>query len=247
MKDVLQYLFDRLKDKQPVTVDAGGQLYAVQKDGTLGAPIRELEPQFTAPTLQVATLSALSDIWAAKTDERGARVGFHVADHLTVHLLALDADKFGRRHAYATAKHVPDTPFKFGAFYDSPEQFLIDFRASFLFNDEAVKVSQVCSQVGAGETVAVSDDGISQEVVVKSGTVTKSSVQLPADGIPLIPWRTFRDAGPVVSKFLLRMRGVKDGLPKIALIEIDAKWRIETQASIAHYLKAHCKDAVVIS
>ena len=40
MKDVLEYLFGRLKDKQPITHKVDGQEYAVQSNGTLGAPVR---------------------------------------------------------------------------------------------------------------------------------------------------------------------------------------------------------------
>lgn len=230
-----------------VTHEVDGQVYAVTADGTLGNAVRDLAPQWDAPTFNVATLSALVELYRAKVDDLGPEVGFHVADHLTVRLVALKADEYGRRHVYAEAKHTPDTPFKFGNYYSGPEEFLIPFRASFDPNEEAVKVCQLCSAVGSGDAVSVTDDGVSQEVITKSGTIARSTVVLPSDGIPLIPWRTFRDASPIISTFLLRMRGVKDGLPQIALIEIDAKWKIETMASIAHYLKAHTKEAIVIA
>ena len=60
--------------------------------------------------------------------------------------------------------------------------------------------------------------------------------QLPADGAPLIPWRTFREVCPVQSRFLLRMKGVKDGLQHIALFEIDQLWRLDTIDAIASWL-----------
>jgi hypothetical protein len=246
MKEVLQYLFDRLKDTRPVTHKVNDQEYAVRSDGTLGEPVRALKPQWTAPVFEVGTLSALAALYAAKVDGLPTEVGFHIANHLTVELVALQADEFGLRHVYARATHKPETPFIFDKYYPSPEDFLIAFRASFLFNEEAVKVQQLCSTLGGGEAVAVSDDGISQEVVVKSGTVTKSSISLPADGVQLVPWRTFTEASPVVSKFLLRMKGIKDGLPAIALFEIDAKWKSETKESIAHWLKEHTKGATIL-
>jgi hypothetical protein len=99
----------------------------------------------------------------------------------------------------------------------------------------------------SGNAVAINDDGISQEVVVKSGTLTKAGIVLPSDGVPLIPWRTFRDANPVISRFLLRMKGVKDGLPLIAIFEIDAKWKLDTVSSIRSYLAGQLPDATIIA
>jgi hypothetical protein len=248
MQAIFEYILDRLKDKRPVTHEVKGQAYKVEANGTLGAAVRELAPQFEAPTFNVSTLLGLASLHAAGVDAFDkSSVGLHIVDHRQVQLVSVKADEFGRRHVYATAKHVQDTPFVFDKYYSSPEDFLIAFRASFYFNDEAVKVQQLCSAVGAGEAVAVTDDGLSQEVVVKTGTVTKASVQLPPDGVPLIPWRTFREVSPVQSRFLLRMKGVKDALPHIALFEIDARWQLDTKNAIADWLKSNIPGVPIIS
>ena len=249
VKEVLEYLFGRLKAERPVTVNVSGQDYAVRSDGTVGDPIRELRPIPTIenPTLEVKTLSGLVAALNAGIDKVDpAGVALRVADIYTVEVVSLLADEFGRRHVWARAKHQPETKFVFDKYYTDPESFIIAFRAAFYFNDEATKVQQVCSTVGAGDAVVVVDDGISQEVTVKAGTVTRSSIQLPAEGIPLIPWRTFRDATPVESKFLLRMKGVKDALPHIALFEIDAKWQIDTITSIVAYLEKWLPEAAKV-
>ena len=87
---------------------------------------------------------------------------------------------------------------------------------------------------------------MSQVVTVKEGTVTRSSVELPPE-IPLIPWRTFRDVDPVESKFMLRLKGVKDSVPLVALFEIDAKWELDTLQSICDALKRLAPDVSVLS
>jgi hypothetical protein len=246
----LEYLFGRLKDVRPVTVTVSGQDYAVRSDGTVGDPIRELRPIPTIenPTVEVKTLSGLVATVNAGLDKVDpSAVAFRVADIYTVEVVSLVADEFGRRHVWARAKHQPETKFVFNDYYKDPEAFIIAFRASFYFNEEAVKVQQVCSTVGAGDAVLVVDDGVSQEITVKAGTVTRNTVQLPADGVALIPWRTFRDATPVESKFLLRMKGVKDALPHIALFEIDAKWQVDTMQSIASYLAKQLPAANIIA
>ena len=243
----LQYLFGRLKDVRPVTVAVGEQDYAVKADGTLGEPVRELKPQFEAPTFSVSTLQGLAALFAASVDGFDkSQVALHIVNYRRVDLVSIKADDFGRRHVYASAAHTQETPFVFDKYYASPEEFLIPFRASFYFNEDAVKVQQLCSMVGGGEAVAVTDDGMSQEVVIKTGTITKAPVTLPADGVPLIPWRTFREVSPVQSRFLLRMKGVKDGLPHIALFEIDQLWRLDTINAIASWLGSNIPGVQIV-
>lgn len=70
---------------------------------------------------------------------------------------------------------------------------------------------------------------------------------MPSDGIALIPNRIFRDADPVEAKFLLRMKGVRDALPQIALFEIDPNWALYAVGSIRKYLEAELPGAIIIS
>lgn len=238
MKDVVEYLFGRLKDKTPVTVAVDGQAYAVKADGTLGAPVRELEPQFIKPTFKVQTLSALSLAVAAGIDSFGSEVALHVVDYRTVQLVSTRADAYGHRHVFVEARHEEECAFQFDTFMPA-EKFLIDLKTSFFTTDDAVKVQRVVSSLESGQNVTTADDGLSQRLELKAGTVSKAEVVLPADGVPLIPWRTFRDAAPVESKFLLRLKGQKDGVPHAALFEIDAKWKLDTVKSVAAWLRAN--------
>lgn len=255
MKEFLQYLFGRLKDKTPVTVEVDGQHYAVKADGTLGGPVLELMPQFEPPTFAVKTLSALIGLWKQnidcfRGDDGGGSVSLHVVDYRTVELVSTQADEFGRRHVYARAKHEEEIPFVFGKYMES-EKFLIDFQASFFCTDEAMKVRTVVSSVQSSTTISTADDGLSQQIEMRGGTVSNSKVVLPADGIELVPWRTFRDAAPVASKFLLRLDASKDKdkdkTPIAALFEIDQKWKLDTVNSIASYLRRHADGANVIA
>ena len=141
-----------------MTVNVSGQDYAVRSDGTVGDPIRELRPIPTIenPTLEVKTLSGLVGALNAGIDKVDpAGVALRVADIYTVEVVSLVADEFGRRHVWARAKHQPETKFVFDKYYTNPEEFIIAFRAAFYFNDEATKVQQLCSTVGAGDAVLV--------------------------------------------------------------------------------------------
>jgi hypothetical protein len=244
--EALKFLAGIQTPKNPIAVEVNGQQFAVEQDGTLGEAVYPADLTWPKPALTLSTLSGLVAAYKAKVGKLGSRVALHVVNYLQVDLVDLDENEVGKRLVYASAKHVPDSAFKFGEFMD-PEAFLLKFRASFYFNEEAVKVQQLCSTVVSGSGVAIADDGISQEVTIKSGTITKAPVTLPQDGVPLIPWRTFRDANPVESRFLLRMRGVKDGLPQIALFEIDGRWQQDTVNSIRSYLAGELTDATIIA
>ena len=250
MVEIFERILDALKEKRPVTHKIDDQVYAVKADGTLGEPVRDLAP-LAKPTFQVQTLSGLCELYKAKLDnfdgeDEDSRCAAHVVGYRQVDLVALLADDHGRRHVYASARHGAETPFKFNTFH-AVEQFIIDFRTSFLFNEEAVKVLKVCSNLESGQAVSTADDGLSQRLEVKAGTTHKTEVVLPSEGIPLIPWRTFRDADPVESKFLLRLKASKEGLPAVALYEIDQKWQLDAVNAIADYLKKQLPGATIIA
>jgi hypothetical protein len=244
LKAVAEYLFERLRDVRPVTVKVDGQDYAI-RNGAIAEPIRELAPQFIKPTFKVSTLSALAAAIAANVDEFEPEVVLHVVDYKSVQLVATRADEFGHRHVFVEAKHEAECPFEFNKFM-AAEKFLIDLKTSFYTNDEAVKVQKVVSSLESGQTISMADDGLSQQLEIKAGTVSKSQVVLPSDGIPLIPWRTFRDADPVASKFLLRLKQQKDDLPLVALYDIDAKWKLDTVNSVANWLRAQVGEKVKV-
>lgn len=245
MLDVVKYLFERLRDKRDPFVTVGEQPYAIEADGTIGDAIRPLVPELPDPLI-CSTLAGLHDAYASGVDclDR-EKVAFHIVNHCRVDLVSIYADEFGRRRVYAVARHDAETPFAFDS-YIAPEAFRISFQASFYLTEEATKVLRLISQLGTkGEEVNISDDGISQTVEIKSGTVMRGKVDLPSDGVPLVPWRTFRDAAPVTSRFLLRLK-TDAGVPKVALHEIDAKWKLDTVASIRNWIREREPKARVI-
>jgi hypothetical protein len=243
IKEALDYLAKLQTPKNPITVEVHGHPHAVKVDGTIGEPINKPDTSVEYPTLHVSTLAALVAAYKAIKPDTAA---IHVSNTQTVLVIAIAPDEFGNRREYISAVHAAETPFPFNIFLDT-EEFLIKFRSSFFFNDDAVKVQQLCSSVESGSSVSVADDGISQAVVISTGTINKAPVTLPAEGVPLIPWRTFRDAAPVESKFLLRMKTAKDAKPSIALFEIDQKWKLDTVQSIKKFLVEQLPDAAVIA
>lgn len=243
---IIDWVSERLKGPAPVTHVVNGVAYAILENGTLGEPVRELAPQWYPPTLTTGTLSGLVAAYRAGLDDLPvAKVAFHIVSPTRVQLISLQADVYGHRHLWGEATHRVETPFRFGQYMDS-EAFLIAFRSSFFFNDNAVKIQKLLSSLTNESAVAVSDDGVSQTVTAKSGAVTRTAVELPAE-IPLVPWRTFRECAPVESKFLLRLKGDPGKVPQAALFEIDAKWQLDTVEAIRKTILAKLSTAVVLA
>jgi hypothetical protein len=243
IREALDYLTKLQTPKNPIITSIGSHSYTVKADGTLGDLIQK--PDY--PPLEVQTLGALAGAYKAELDGcDGTSSAFHVVHYMLVELIALEVDDSGQRHVYARARHDPETDFEFGTFYSS-EDFIIKFRGAFYFNEEAAKVQQLCSTLDAGSGIIVADDGISQTVTVQSGSISKATVTLPAEGVPLIPWRTFREAAPVESRFLLRMKADKVNIPRIALFELDEKWKVDTVRSIADHLAELVPGATILA
>jgi hypothetical protein len=245
LKETFQYLFERLKAERPASVQIGSHHYKLSAQGVIDSVIEPV-PDPWPRVVGCSTLRGLVDAYSAGLDGLKERVAFHVEDYNLVSLVSLDADKYGRRRTYAQAHHRGETPFEFDT-YMAPEKFRLDFLASFFLNEDALKVIRLISSLGVkGEDLNVTDDGISQTVEIKSGTVVRGKVDLPTEGIPLVAWRTFRDVPPPVSKFLLRIKAL-GSVPMIALHEIDAKWRLDTIESIRGWIAKEVKDAIVIA
>ncbi|WP_420239234.1 hypothetical protein ACOBR2_06540 [Telmatobacter bradus] len=247
IKEALEFLTNLQTPKNPQIVHVHESPYRVNADGTLGEVVKIPDMAFRQEDLGVATLDALAAAYTAKINGLNPeKVVIHVESPFQVVVKDITPDKFGRRAVHIVARHLGETPFKLDTYY-TPEKFLIDFRASFFLDGEAMKVVQLCSTVEAGSSVSIADDGMSQKVTATAGTLSKAQITLPSEGVSLIPWRSFRDVNPVESKFLLRMKAAKDELPYIALFQIDEKWKLDTVRAIEKYLAKKLPEAKILA
>jgi hypothetical protein len=253
-KDVCQYFVDLLhpKPEQTLVKEVDGYSYQVVPNANgiqIGPQIVKPHPRapIAQPTLSVQTLSGLVDAYKAKIDEFPAKVGVHVIDHLTVALVSLAADEYGRRHEWVRAKCGEEAPFKFGEFQKT-ERFLIDLQSSFLPTENVIALQRIASSLSSESSISVQDDGFSQKVTVKTGGVTHSDVNVPAR-IDLYVYRTFREIDPVRGEFMSRMKGETGQMPVVTLMDIDAgKWKLSAMGLVKSYLAKNLPtEAVVIA
>jgi hypothetical protein len=243
LQEFAEYLLTRLKP-QPVTQEVEGRQYRVSPDSN-GLKLEGLITPPERPMLALCTLTGFVDAFAAKIDEFPAEVAVHVVDHLTVQLVSLRADEYGRRHRWLSAVCAEKNSFPFDQ-YVTPETFLLSLQSGFLPTDDVIQLQRLASSLTTENSVGTADDGLSQVITVKQGTVKRDTVTLPPR-IPLFAYRTFREIDPVSSEFLVRLKGDPGKLPAIALLQIDAnKWKWDTMRVMAQWLKKELPDGTVV-
>lgn len=247
--NVLDWFKSLNAKERPVTVEIKGVDFAVKQDGTLGDPVRPVIPiaPVATPVLSLATLTGLVAAFGAKVDGFDAlgASAVQVESYESVALVSLKADEWGRRQVWARAKSTEANGFPFENYQDS-EPFMIKLQGGFVPDDNTENLLKLCSNLTAGSTIKVADDGFSQTIEIKEGGVQTGAVTIPPR-MSLQPYRTFREVAPIASDFLLRMKAVKDGLPQIALIAVDGgRWKTDTVWAVRDWLVANLPEGTTI-
>lgn len=184
----------------------------------------------------VCTLGGLTDLVSEKLDDFEDAL-MHVRNHTRVHLISRLSDSWGRRQVFATAEVPHANKFNFGAFMDH-ETFLIGLMANFTETPDRAYLAGIASHIKEGKVRSTLDDGVGQEVTVKSGISVVSSAVI-RNRLTLAPFRTFREVEQPASEFVFRLRGGSETTPPtLALIEADgAKWELDAMENIGRYLR----------
>lgn len=189
-----------------------------------------------ADTLTVSTLTGLVDYIKSKLDSLPESLLIQVVSPDKVALYSpLNRDR--KREQYISAEAILPNNIVFNRFLDT-EQFNIMLQSAFvdvgtkeillkytgLVQDEAVKTT--------------GDDGISQQVTVKTGVASVGQAIVP-NPVKLAPYRTFPEVEQPISKFIFRMQ---EG-PRAAIYEADGgAWRNAAIISIKEYLQDALKE-----
>jgi hypothetical protein len=227
-KEALQYVVEL----RPPTIHTDSQ----KRDYTDKPLHAVMEP---APGhIEVSTLSGLKDLLHLKIENMDwAKVLVLVESHEKVSVVSQTSDLWGRRQTFATAELVELPAFRFGQFLDH-ESFLIGVMAHFTNTADRDYLQQISSHIAMEKVRTAVDDGVSQEVTLKSGASMKANATI-RNRVALAPFRTFREIDQPVSEFLFRLRGGDEkNPPTLALFEADGgKWQIDAMESIGRYLR----------
>ena len=211
-------------------------------------PIHIIRPPVPG-TLKLHTLAGLVellDINVEKATREQQGCFLHVVDHQHVAVKTIQSDAYGQEVIFAEATPlVSDGGFVFGR-YMSPEEFNIGLRANFVTEQspDLDYVLKTVSSITASAASTVEDDGISQNVEVKAGIVTKNRAIIKPI-VALAPYRTFREVAQPTSDFLLRLK-ISDTSVQVALFEADGQqWKLDAVDRVATWLKNNVKGSSV--
>jgi len=205
-------------------------------------PIKPPQPA----RLEIKSLSGLVDYVRActKQEERNNLV-IHAEGPDSVYLLTKLDMIFQTRDCLAHCSLFEDRRFTFGQFMDV-ENFIISLQSHFVQTETSKKILQIVGNIKC-ETVQTSeDDGTTQRVAAKQGTVMVKEVSVP-NPVSLKPFRTFRELDQPESAFVLRVKS-DSGRFSCALFEADgSEWKLDAMARIKTYLEKEIKDIAIIA
>jgi hypothetical protein len=136
-----------------------------------------------------------------------------------------------KRQKYAIAG-APDCVDVDKVGYQPIEAFLIFLRTKFALTEPLAKLLEVLGNASWEQGITQADDGVSQTLTTRAGTVLPTAVTIPKL-IPLRPYRTFRDIDQPESDFILRTQGDARTGVSAKLFEADGgAWRLEAMKNI---------------
>lgn len=122
----------------------------------------------------------------------------------------------------------------------SQERAIVELQSLYGATPDRDYLLDLLSRIDVNEGVSSVDNGVTQEVNVRTGAVLKQATPVRPI-VQLQPYRTFLEVEQPVSDFLLRVS--KEGEP--TLFEADGgAWKLEAKRNIAAYLAEKLADQV---
>lgn len=136
----------------------------------------------------------------------------------------------GDRPLYAVVNAITDD-IDFNNFMLQGDMIIM-LQQKFTATDDRAALLQLVGNLQDSDVKTQTDDGVSQQVTIKSGVASVSEAKVP-NPVELAPYRTFQEITQPVSKFIFRMR---EGMQS-ALFEADGnQWQVEAKQAIKQYL-----------
>ena len=233
----LRDAIDRITDlARPFTMEANGHQFCSK-------PLVEVKPEQYAPiTYGVDTLDALVKLILTEGLTLGRRLYVCVdsARRVTVTTTYNGGELRNPYRRFPLYEAVSDVPGVTIGHSMSQEQAIVELQSLYAVTPDRNYLLSLLSRIDVNEGVSSVDNGVTQEVNVRTGAVLKQASPVRPI-VQLQPYRTFLEVEQPASDFLLRLD--KEGHP--ALYEADGgAWKLEAKRSIAAYLAEKLADQV---
>ncbi|RXM53924.1 hypothetical protein DP134_14035 [Clostridium tetani] len=224
-REALEYLVNLGEEENPI-IDLKQGTYSKVNLTRVTDPL--------ASTLKVSTLTGLVDYIKTNIDKLG-KLLIQVKSHDDVRLYSpLNEDR--QREMYIKAEAILPNNIYYGQFIDT-ERFNIMLQSSFANSGDKEVLLKYTGLVQDEAVKSIGDDGVSQQVTVKTGVASVGQAVVP-NPVSLAPYRTFPEIEQPISEFIFRM---KEG-PSAALFEADGgAWRNGAMIKIKDYLEEQLK------
>lgn len=218
LKKLAEYIVGMSK---PEMVDINGKIYSDRI-------LKRYDYQVPEP-LYFKSIKGLLEYIESDCDSTYEDSFIHIVNYDRIEFVSpLNDDN--EREVYAICQ--PDKiAIRFNQFIDR-EDFNIMLQTGFVENNDLSEILRYIGNMSDKAVRTVGDNGISQEITIKSSTQGLIDVFIP-NPVILKPFRTFAEIEPVESKFILRLK--EGGL--CALYEADGgAWKIDTMKKLQDYI-----------
>lgn len=215
----------------PKTIKIGEKTYCTKH-------VTRYDREDKAEPIKASTLKSLVDYIKENRHELRERMIIQVVSHTKVLLYSGLLAERDRETMFEVNAMLPE--FEYGREY-SQEAFLVAMQSCFMDHGDREAVTVLASNIVNTQQATFSDDGISQQAVIKTGVTTKEPALVP-NPVNLCPYRTFLEVEQPASNFVFRI-SERGGEPTFKLVEADGGvWKYGAVDNVKQYLMEALAD-----
>lgn len=235
IKEAIAYITSLAVEAQdPKTIEINGKTYCTKNLTRYGKPEK-------AKPIEATTLTSLVDYIKQRRDELCEHMIVQVVNPTEVRLYSGLLEERDREELFTATALLPQ--FEYGREY-SQEGFLISLQSCFQSGktDDREAVAILASNIVNAQSQTFSDDGITQQAVIKTGITTKEQALVP-NPVRLTPYRTFLEVEQPESDFIFRISEGRGGEPVFKLVAADGGlWKSQAVGNVKKYLEDALAD-----
>lgn len=233
IKHAIEYIANLgVKAEEPKQIEINGRKYCTKSLTRYDKPDK-------AEPIRATTLTSLVDYIKENRHELRERMIIQVISPTEVQLYSSLLNERDREMLFEVNAVLPR--FEYGREYDQ-EAFLVSMQACFRSNEDREAVAFLASNIVNTQQATFSDDGVTQQAVVKTGITTKENAFVP-NPVTLIPYRTFLEVEQPESKFVYRISEGMKGAPMFKLVAADGGlWKNQAMENVKRYLMEQLAD-----